>query len=144
MESGSESEGGATFKLLWKRSLEKVKTKQIVDHLVDEAKKSSSDLSDSSVLDPAPAGSEEAEKDANKQKTTAAAFRMPEAAALMYRVVAWKKCLAKNLVVSDGGDDYGGALKFLTEQWIAESLPDFKGKNLLILDQSTEHCLPTN
>jgi len=127
MESGSESEGGATFKLLWKRSLEKVKTKQIVDHLVDEAKKSSSDLSDSSVLDPAPAGSEEAEKDAKKQKATAAAFRMPEAAALMYRVVAWKKCLAKNLVVSDGGDDYGGALKFLTEQWIAESLPDFKG-----------------
>ena len=139
MESGSESEGGATFKLLWKKSLEKVKTKQIVDHLVDEAKKSSR-----SNLDPAPAGSEEAEKDANKQKTTAAAFRMPEAAALMYRVVAWKKCLAKNLVVSDGGDDYGGALKFLTEQWIAESLPDFKGKNLLILDQSTEHCLPTN
>ena len=139
MESGSESEGGATFKLLWKRSLEKVKTKQIVDHLVDEAKKSSR-----CNLDPAPAGSEEAEKDANKQKTTAAAFRMPEAAALMYRVVAWKKCLAKNLVVSDGGDDYGGALKFLTEQWIAESLPDFKGKNLLILDQSTEHCLPTN
>ena len=72
MESGSESEGGATFKLLWKRSLEKVKTKQIVDHLVDEAKKSSR-----SVLDPAPAGSEEAEKDAKKQKTTAAAGRFP-------------------------------------------------------------------
>ena len=103
MESGSESEGGATFKLLWKRSLEKVKTKQIVDHLVDEAKKSSR-----SILDPAPADSEEAEKDAKKQKKTAAAFRMPEAAALMYRVVAWKKCLAKNLVVSDGGDEEGG------------------------------------
>merc|ERR1711959_292151 len=49
-------------------------------------------------------------------------FRVPEAGALMYRVVAWKKCLTKCKSFSALKKSEGDALEFLTNAWLESAL----------------------
>merc|ERR1712072_1517201 len=49
-------------------------------------------------------------------------FRVPEAGALMYRVVAWKKCLTKCKSFSALKKSEGDALEFLTDAWLESAL----------------------
>lgn len=108
-----EEQQPTTFQLLWKRSLDKLKAKEIIDSL--QPKEGN---------EPAAAPIKEDEnKKEKEQKADApdANFRVPEASVLVYRVLAWKQCLTKDLKVTES-KDYAADLQFLSKDYIAKAV----------------------
>mmetsp|Transcript_35096 Transcript_35096/g.76072 ORF Transcript_35096/g.76072 Transcript_35096/m.76072 type:complete len:499 (-) Transcript_35096:104-1600(-) len=141
----------STFKVLWSRSLEKLKERDLLDLAAKpgEAKSPSSPSSRwpsvRSVLTSLRSVESGGEKEV-ASPNSAATFGMAEAGALVYRVVAWKKCLARNLKVAEEDEALAAerqqrdALAFLTRDWIAAALAAHcpPGQNVLIDDFATE------
>lgn len=109
----------STFQLLWKRSLDKARAKSVIDSLQSEIdskgkEKEKEKESDSTTVE------QKLQKPSENNH-----FRVPEASVLVYRVLAWKQCLTKDLKVNES-KDYAADLEFLSKEYIEKAISNGK------------------